>query len=108
MKHLGIVCVLLWALVGVSATAWSCDGAATSPTYKAASDTQQPDSLSTPAPTKPDALTCKRAIVDGDRQPMTLLFAIIRSPKSSEIIQAPRERPARRHRVDPFSAAWRI
>jgi hypothetical protein len=39
---------------------------------------------------------------------MTLLHAIIVSPKSSEIIQAPRERPSRaRLRIDTFSAAWR-
>lgn len=106
MKYLGTVCFLIWALVGISATAWSCDGAAASPGYQA--DNQQADSLATPAPTKPEALTYRRAIVDGDREPMTLLFAIIRSPKSSEIIQAPRERLARRQRVDAFSAAWRI
>ncbi len=92
MKRIGVLCFLVWALAGTSGTAWSCEGGISSKV--------------TPAK-KPDALTHRRAIVDDRGGPMILLHAIIVSPKWSEVIQAPRERPMRaRSRIDTFSAAW--
>lgn len=98
MKRIGVLCVLVWGLAGLSGTAWSCNLAAGSMTE---------DSLVTPVG-KPAPLTHRRAIVDDRVGPMILLHAIIVSPKWSEIIQAPRVRlTPPRHRIDTFSAAWR-
>jgi hypothetical protein len=104
---MGVMCFLIWALAGFSDIAWSRDvSIPASP--QLGSEAQQADSLAAPIPAKPAPPTYKRAIVDGDQAPMTLLYAIIRSPKSSEIIRGPRERSARRHRINTFSAAWSL
>jgi hypothetical protein len=95
MKRIGVLCFLVWALAGTSGTAWSSEESTSS------------DSLAAPVK-NPEAMTHRRAIVDDPGGPMILLHAIIVSPKWSEVIQAPRERPMRaRSRIDTFSAAWR-
>jgi hypothetical protein len=105
MKRIGVLCFLVWALAGISGTAWSCDGSTSKESNLGLSATA--DSLVTPAPAKPRGLTHRRAIVDDRGGPMVLLHAIIVSPKWSEVIQAPRERPMRvRSRIGTFSAAW--